>query len=96
MNPNQAAAASLAAGAKDLAQGALYRKALSIARQNLPRPVYQWLFSGKRAGELAEAELQRRMRNLLVGCLFSLVFGVVFGAVILFAVAIVAWAVLLG
>jgi len=94
--PAQAAKASLAEGAKNAAKGALMWRLLTFARQKLPRPIYDLLFRGKSVGELAEEEARKRLRNVLWGCGFSLVFVGLFGGVILLVIAIVAWAVLIG
>jgi hypothetical protein len=94
--PAEAARASLAQGAKDVASQALTRRLHTFARQKLPRPVYNLIFGGKSAAEVAEDEARRRIRNLLWGCGFSLTFGCLVGLVLLLVAAVVAWAVVMG
>ncbi|MFH1466473.1 MAG: hypothetical protein ABIO70_18965 [Pseudomonadota bacterium] len=93
--PTEAARDSLTEGAKDMAKGALMRRVLRFARQKLPRPLYNVIFSGKSAGQLAEEEARRRVGKLLWGCGFSLVFGCLVFLVLLGVLVIVGWALLL-
>lgn len=92
--PEEAARASLAEGAKDMAQSALMRQVRRFARDKLPRPVYRLIFSGKSAGEVAKEEGKRRLRSLIWGCAFTLVFAGVVGVVLLGVIGVVLWAVL--
>jgi len=94
--PTEAARASLTEGAKDAAQHAVTRRLLTFARQKLPRPLYNLIFGGKSVGEVAEAEARRRLRNLLWGCAFTLVFGFLVGGVLLFVAGIIGWAYFMG
>ncbi len=54
------------------------------------------LFRGASAGEAAEAEVRRRLSRMLFGCVFSLVFAGLVGAVLLFVVGVVAFALITG
>jgi len=94
--PAEAARASLAEGAKDAAKHAFTRRLHTLARRRLPRPVYNLVFGGKSAAEVAEDEARRRIRNLLWGCGFTLTFGCLVGLVLLGVAAIVGWAVAFG
>jgi hypothetical protein len=94
--PAEATRAALAQGAQDAARSALTRRLHTFARQRLPGPVYKLLFGGKSAGELAEEEARKRIRNLLWGCGFSAVFGCLVALVLVLVAGIVAWAVFLG
>ncbi len=94
--PAQAAKSSLAEGAKGVAQGMLMSRLLTFARQKLPRPLYNLIFRGKSVGELAEEEARKRLRNVLWGCGFSLVFAALVVGVLLLVVAIIAGALLVG
>ena len=94
--PTEAAKASLAEGAKNAAQSALMSRVVSFARQKLPRPLYNLIFRGKSVGELAEDEARKRIRNILWGCAFSVVFGGLVAGVLLLVVVIVGWALFIG
>jgi hypothetical protein len=94
--PAEATKAALAEGAKGAVQGALMNRVYRFARQKLPRPLYRLIFSGKSAGELAEEEVRRRIRNLLWGCGCSVLFGGLFAGVLLLVLIIVGWAVVVG
>ncbi len=86
--PNEAARDALTEGAKDMARDAVMRRVHRFMRQKLPRPLYNLLFRGVSAEDVAKDELRRRMRNLMWGCGFSAVFGLLAGAVLLFVVVV--------
>ena len=94
--PNDAAKAALAENAKGMAQDAFMRRVRTAARQKLPRPLYDMIFRGKSAGELAEDEARRRVRNIIWSCSFFLVFTMLVAGVAAFVVVVVAWALMFG
>jgi hypothetical protein len=91
--PTEAAKDALTAGAKDMAQDAVMRRIRRFMRQKLPRPLYDFLFRGRSAGDVAKDEARRRIRNLIWGCSFTLVFGALVSAVLAFVVVVVGVAV---
>ena len=91
--PTEAAQDALTQGAKDMASDAVMRRVHRFMRQKLPRPIYNLLFRGVSAEDVAKDEIRRRMRTLMWGCGFTVVFGAVVGAVLLFVVAVVGIAV---
>ena len=91
--PAEAAQDALTEGAKDMARDAVMRRIHRFMRQKLPRPIYNLLFRGVSAEDVAKDEVRRRMRHLMWGCSFTLVFGAVVSAVLLFVAVVVGIAV---
>ncbi len=94
--PTESAASALTEGAKDMAKDAALRRFQRFARAKLPRFVYNLIFSGKSAGELAADEARRRIRRLLWGCGCSAGMGCVVVVVLAFVVVVVGWALAFG
>ncbi len=91
--PAEAAQDALARGAKDMAHDAVMRRVHRFMRTKLPRPIYNLLFRGVSAEDVAKDEVRRRVRSLMWGCGFTAVFGAVAGAVLLFVVVAVGLAI---
>jgi hypothetical protein len=92
-DPMTAAGNALAAGAQNAAQNAVMRRVRTQLKGYLPR--FLWpLIPGER-GTVAGAvkkDVKKRVAAAISGLLFSLFFFAAFGAVILFVLGIIGWA----